>query len=84
MTERIKLNRRHRSIPRCDAQHVLSIKDGRRSDGGGRIESNDGMNLILNLPVGGRGHMTDLIHDCRRSRVLENITKCIPNIATFC
>lgn len=23
--------------------------------GGGKIESNDGMNLILNLPVGGRG-----------------------------
>ena len=84
MTERIKLNRRHRSIPRCDAQHVLSIRGAGGGRGGRKIESNDGMNLILNLPVGGRGHMTDLIHDCRRSRVLENITKCIPNIATFC
>ena len=54
VTERIKLNRRHRSIPRCDAQHVLSIKEEEGGREGGKIESNDGMNLILNLPVGGR------------------------------
>ena len=51
--------------------------------GGGKIESNDGMNLILNLPVGGRGHMPDLIHDRCRSTVLGKITKCVPIIATF-